>query len=332
MGTPRAGQNLTETLLLPLVCTVKAIVAFTLATPVPLPVTVMLLTPVEAVVDAERVSVDVVPVTFAGLNVAVTPTGRPVAARVTVPPKPPKRAMVTVTGTLVPRCTLSTLELSPSVKLPAGAETVSAIAAVCVVTPVALALIATVEVPGGAVLEAVSVSVDVVPVPVTLAGLNVIVTPCGKIVAIPRLIAPEKPPVRVIVTVEVAVAPCTTLIEVGSKAREKPRAGVTASVIVAVRFVTPGLVPVTVTVEEPVAADPEAESVSVEVVPVTLAGLNNAVTPAGNPVADKVTAPAKSPDRVIVTVDCALDPWATLRVVEERLIVKEGWAVTVTEA
>jgi hypothetical protein len=50
--------------------------------------------------------------------------------------------------------------------------------------------------------------------------------------------------------------------------------------------------PVTVTVADPTVAVPEAVSVST-LVPVVLDRLNDAVTPLGNPLADKFTAPVK---------------------------------------
>jgi hypothetical protein len=50
--------------------------------------------------------------------------------------------------------------------------------------------------------------------------------------------------------------------------------------------------------------------VTAEVVPVGAAGLKTAVTPAGSPLAERVTAPANPPVRAIVTVVCAVAPCA----------------------
>ena len=52
--------------------------------------------PVVAVADAVSVSTELLPVAAAGLNAAVTPLGRPVAVRFTVPANPFVRVMFTV--------------------------------------------------------------------------------------------------------------------------------------------------------------------------------------------------------------------------------------------
>ena len=77
---------------------------------------------------------------------------------------------------------------------------------------------------------------------------------------------------------------------------------VRATVVVRVR---PPPVPVTVTVAGPVAAAPEA--VNVRVVPVAETGLKAAVTPLGNPLAAKATAPVNPPERAM---PIALEPLA----------------------
>lgn len=65
---------------------VSAIVVEWLRLPL-VPVTVIFVVPAVAVLDAVRVNV-LVPVVDAGLKLAVTPVGRPPAARATVPLKP----------------------------------------------------------------------------------------------------------------------------------------------------------------------------------------------------------------------------------------------------
>lgn len=70
-------------------------------------------------------------------------------------------------------------------------------------------------------------------------------------------------------------------------------------------------VPVMVTVARPRAAVLEAVSVSVLVV-VALAGLKDAVTPAGRPVATRLTEPVKLLRAVTVIVLLPEVPWATL--------------------
>jgi len=70
---------------------------------------------------------------------------------------------------------------------------------------------------------------------------------------------------------------------------------------------------VTVTVAAPRVAELDAESVRV-LVPVVEAGLNEAVTPLGNPLAVKATLPAKPLDGVTVMVLVAVDDWLTVTV------------------
>ena len=70
--------------------------------PPPVPVTVTLVIPVAAVLDAVRVSVLLVPVTDAGLNVAVTPLGNPLALKATLLANPPTRVRVSVLAALAP--------------------------------------------------------------------------------------------------------------------------------------------------------------------------------------------------------------------------------------
>jgi hypothetical protein len=72
------------------------------------------------------------------------------------------------------------------------------------------------------------------------------------------------------------------------------------------------LVPVTVTVAAPTGADAEAARVSRLLVPVVEAGANDALTPAGRPVADSATMPVKLV-RTIAIVLVPLAPRATDR-------------------
>src|SRR5579872_4532496 len=79
-------------------------------------------------------------------------------------------------------------------------------------------------------------------------------------------------------------------------------------------------VPVTVTVAVPVVAVLLAVSVRV-LVPVVLAGLNDAVTPLGNPEAERATLPVKPPVGFTVMVDVPLAPWFTDRLEGEDVSV-----------
>ena len=80
-------------------------------------------------------------------------------------------------------------------------------------------------------------------------------------------------------------------------------------------------VPVMVTVDEPTAAVLLAVSVSTLEL-VDDAGLNEAVTPLGKPLAVKVTLPVNPPVSVTVMVSVPLAPWATDKVAAEGLSVK----------
>jgi hypothetical protein len=148
----------------------------------------------------------------------------------------------------------------------------------------------TVEVPTLAAVLAVSVSVLVLAV---LAGLKEAVTPAGKPEA-DKLTLPVKPFCGATVTVLVPLAPCMMLRLLGVAESEK-LGGNTGAVTVretVVVFVKVPEFPVMVTLIVPVMAVLLAASVNVLelVVP---AGLKVAVTPLGNPEADKLTLPVK---------------------------------------
>jgi hypothetical protein len=88
-------------------------------------------------------------------------------------------------------------------------------------------------------------------------------------------------------------------------------------------------VPVMVTVEVPVAAVLLADKVSV-LVEVVLAGLNDAVTPLGNPLAESATLPVNPFCAAMETVEVPLAPCVTLSAVGETEIPKFAAAVTVS--
>ena len=141
--------------------------------------------------------------------------------------------------------------------------------------------------------------------------MNAVVTPLGRPVAV-SVTAPAKPLVRVIVTVEVPVAPCCTVAgPVAAIVKLPTVTAVTVSATVAVLLVWPVAVLVNVTVVGPPAvAFAAAVSVMVDVddVPGMLCGLNTAVTPVGRPVKARPTAPAKPPVLVRVTVRLLVEP------------------------
>src|SRR4051812_17692083 len=88
------------------------------------------------------------------------------------------------------------------------------------------------------------------------------------------------------------------------------------------------LVPLTVTVAGPVAAVPLTSSVRMLVVAV-LTGLNVAVTPEGNPDADKLTLPENPLRSLIVIVLVALPPCGAVTLLGEAESEKSGAALTV---
>lgn len=88
--------------------------------PPPVPVTVTLAIPVAAVADADRVSMLLVPVADAGLNVAVTPLGNPPALKATAEEKPPLRVIVIALVPLAPRLIVRLVGFAESVKFAAS--------------------------------------------------------------------------------------------------------------------------------------------------------------------------------------------------------------------
>ena len=145
--------------------------------------TVTVAAPVVAVVEAASVSTVLVPVVVVvpGLNVAVTPPGKPLALNATVLENPPEREIVTVLVPLAPRLTVKLVGLRESEK--SGPLTVRLMVVVCVsVAPVPVNV--TAAAPSVAVVEAASVTTELVPVVVVVAGLKLAVTPAGKPLAL----------------------------------------------------------------------------------------------------------------------------------------------------
>jgi hypothetical protein len=122
-----------------------------------------------------------------------------------------------------------------------------------------------------------------------------------------RLIALLKPPLIVVVIVEVPLPPCTTVAEAGESVSVKlgETAAVTIRVTTALCWITPPL-PVTVIVYVPtVVLDPTA--IVIVEVPLPGAaievGLKLTVVPLGAPVADRLIALLKPPLTVVVIVE-----------------------------
>jgi hypothetical protein len=180
-----------------------------------------------------------------------------------------------------------------------------------------------VKAPVVAVLLAVSVSTLEL---VEDVGLNEAVTPLG-IPAAVNATLPVNPPMSVTLMVSVPLLPCVTDNEEAEALRLKPvvTLALTVRAMVVVAFVLP-LVPVIVTVDEPVVAVLLAVSVS-KLELVEDVGLNEAVTPLGRPLAVNVTLPVNPFSGVTVTVSVALLPCVTESVEAERDSVKLGEVV-----
>lgn len=155
--------------------------------------------------------------------------------------------------------------------------------------------------------------------PAVALGLNAAVIPLGRPDA-DRVTLPENPPASVTVIVSVALLPGVTVraVAVGVSVKLPPLDTVRVKVVVAVMVPE---VPVMVTVDVPAAA----VLLAVNVTTLELAdeaGLNDAVTPVGNPVAEKVTAPENEPTSVTAIVSVPLPPFPIERVADEGLRVK----------
>lgn len=210
---------------------------------------------------------------------------------------------------------------------PPAAAIVSAMVTVCVTVP-PVAVTVTFAVPVAAVLLAVNVSVEL-PLPGAAidAGLKPAVTPAGRPEA-DSATEELNPPLTVVEMVELPDVPCTTDKLPGEALTVK--FGAVAALIVSgivTVCVRPPPVAVTVTLAVPVVAVLLAVNVRVEL-PVPGAaidvGLKLAVTPAGNPDAERLTAELNPPDPAVDMVVVPELPWVTDKLVGAALAVKSG--------
>ena len=270
----------------PVVPTVSLTVAVCEVVPL-VPVMVTVAVAAAALDEAAKVTLLLVPVVEAGLNVAVTPVGSPLAVSATDPVKF-VRVMVTVLTTLEPALTESVAGLAAMAKSCVVVPTVRAIDAVRLSVPPAQV---TVTVAGPAVAVAEAARVRTVLLPVTEAGAKVAVTPAGSPLALQVSAAVKL--VRVTAMVLVPLAPRFTESVAGLAAMAK--SCVVVPTVRAIDAVRPRVPPaqVTVTVAGPVVAVAEAASVRTVLLPVTEAGAKVAVTPAGSPLALQVSAVVK---------------------------------------
>lgn len=281
--------------------TVRATVVVAVSIP-EVPVMVTVAVPMAAVLPAVSVNAWV-PATEPAAKDAVTPLGRPVAVRVTLPANPPTSVTEMVLVVLAPSATESEDGEGEMVK-PAAALTVSAMLVDAVSAPDVTVMV-TVDVPVAAVLFAESVRTLV---PVVGLVAKAAVTPLGRPVAA-RVTLPAKTLAGVTVIVSMTLPPWV-VERVGAEAAIVRLGGDTLTLTVramevdAVRLPE---VPVTVTVDVPVAAVLLAENVSA-LEAVTVLGVKVAVTPLGRPLAVRVTAPANLFASVTVMVSALALP------------------------
>lgn len=298
--------------------TVRAIVAVSLKLPdFPVMVTVDFPAAAEAVAASVRMQLAAV---GPGPNDPETPVGSPVKLMVTVLEKPFCGVKVRVEAPLAPCTMLRAVGDADKVNV-GGRETVSAMLVLAVRLP-DVPVMVTVVVAAAAVLDAVNVTLRVVP-----AGPKVAVTPDGS----PEAASATVPlnPVCAFTAILLAVlAPRLRLTLAG--VAERVKLGGTAMVsAMVVLLVTEPDVPVTVTVEAPDVAFAAAFNVSVVVRADVEAGLNVAVTPAGRPAAEKATAPLNPPCGVTVMALAPLAPCKIVSAAGDGAMVKLAAGFTV---
>lgn len=165
-----------------------------------------------------------------GLKLTVTPAGWPLALKAIAELKPPETVVVIVEVPLLPCTTESEEGEAEIVKLGVGWEvTVRETVVVSVVLP-EVPVSVTVYVPV-AVDDATVIVMVEVPAPVIEVGLKPTVTPLGWPEAESEM-AELKPPVTVLVIVDVPEFPCTTETEAGEADRLKPGVALPASALI----------------------------------------------------------------------------------------------------
>ena len=162
-------------------------------------------------------------------------------------------------------------------------------------------------------------------------GLKLTVVPTGTPVA-DRLIELLKPPLTVVVIVDVPRLPCMIMREVGEAKMVKLGAAVTVRVTVVLCWIPPPL-PVTVMGYVPVGVLDPTAMVMLELPDPgagIVVGLKLTVVPVGTPVADRLIELLKPPLTAVVIVEVPGLPCARLSELGEAEIVKLGPAVTVS--
>jgi len=182
------------------------------------------LLPVDALLLAWKVTVELPEpgaAIEAGLKVAVTPVGKPLAEREIAELKPPATVVVILDVPEPRRATETEVGEAESVKLAeTGAVTVSDTVVVCV-TPPPVPVTVMEYVPVAEVEATVRVRVEVPdPGAAMEVGLKAAVTPVGKPLA-DKATAASKPSTTAVVIVEAPLLPCTTERELGEAERVK---------------------------------------------------------------------------------------------------------------
>ena len=215
--------------------TVSVNVVVALVTPVPAAVIVPVYVPGATPAPTASDSVLVVPVTDAGLNVAVTPAGRPVDGERDCARESALTRERDVAGTRRTACCSHVRRRGRDAlcRSDSHRELCSARQA-C--RRGAGAAIVTLYVPGATFAPAVTVSCDVVFVPVTDVGAKATVSPAGAPSAVSAM-SPVTPPRRATVIADVAVDPAASDSVPGARATVTPGAAFTVYAIVAVRSV-----------------------------------------------------------------------------------------------
>jgi hypothetical protein len=293
--------------------------------PPPLPVTVMGYVPT-AVLDPTAIVMVELPAPGAGivlaLKLTVVPLGAPEADRLIALLKPPLTAVVIVEVPWLPCTTLTEAGEAESVKVGVAVTVKLTVAVCCVPFPFPVTVMGYVPT---AVLDPTAIVMVELPAPgaAIVLGLKLTVVPLGAPEA-DKLIALLKPPLTVVVIVEVPWLPCTTLTEAGEAVRVNLGAAVTVKLTVAVCWMPPPF-PVTLMGYVPTAVPDPTAIVMVELPAPGAAivlGLKLTVVPLGAPEADRLIALLKPPLTLVVIVDVPWFPCTTLSEAGEAESVK----------
>jgi hypothetical protein len=271
---------------------------------------------VPATVDAATANVTTLEVVDeAGLNVAVTPVGRPDAAKVTLPANGLTSVTVIVSVPLAPGATVRLVGEAERLKLPRPV-TVSEMEVVALSVP-EVPVIVIGYVPATVVAATANVTTLELADEV---GLNEVVTPVGMPEAANDTL-PVNVPVSWTVIVSVPLAPWAIDSAEADGVSVKPDAEGTVSVMVVVTGVSVPEVPVMVIGYVPATVVAATASVTTLEL-VDEVGLNEAVTPVGMPEAANDTLPVNGLTSVTVMVSVPLAPRATVRADAEGVSLK----------